>query len=145
MRPDRFLEVARALLAEGRAVRFRARGWSMAPELRDGDLLTIVPRPRRALRRGDVAFFTLGTRVLAHRVVGRDAAEALICRGDHWLCDPERVPEQAVLGLVVAVNGCDTPLPRPWRRPRWLGHAFSAASAGLRAGMLSLRYNLKRG
>jgi signal peptidase I len=52
-----FAELSVAILAMGKALRFRARGHSMHPLVRDGDLLLIQPISAGAIRRGDLVFF----------------------------------------------------------------------------------------
>jgi hypothetical protein len=111
MKPDRFADLCHGLLASGMAVRFRVRGSSMRPAIRDGDLLTVEPISRRVAR-GEVVVFVSGTRIVAHRVLDEDTAGQLICRGDYWPCKPEAVPRAAVLGTVVGVGSRGAP---PWR------------------------------
>lgn len=88
----------RALRRTGR-VRFRARGGSMRPSLRDGDVVSVVRADPDAIAIGDVVCFVPEPgRLSLHRVIGRDAG-CLVTKGDalDWA---ERVPARRVLGKV---------------------------------------------
>lgn len=108
---EALLELMRAVLARSVPFRFRARGWSMDPFIRDGDVITISPLRGVLPRVGEVvAFAWSGTpSVVVHRVVGRRGTGSLI-RGDGV---PEYadgiIPPQNVLGRVTRVerNGHD--------------------------------------
>ncbi len=101
---DEFAELSAEMLGRGNRIRFRAHGRSMAPLIRDGDVLTVEPARLADLRVGDVALHRLGSQVVAHRVVGRrveDGQPVLRTRGDAALSAADRVPEGDVLGRVV--------------------------------------------
>ncbi len=115
-----FTDLCASLLAEGRAVRFRASGASMAPAVCEGDLLTVVARPAAALQPGDIALYRAGRGVVAHRVVSQ-VPGGVLCRGDAPSCVPEQVGEADVLGLVIAVH-----------RPRWRRWAARCRRIGAR-------------
>ena len=90
------------LLRTGR-VRFRARGLSMRPFLRDGDVVSVVRADPDHLGVGDVVCYESEPgRVALHRVVDRDA-DHLVAKGDAlaWV---ERVPPERVLGRLAAVE-----------------------------------------
>jgi hypothetical protein len=74
------LALAAELLEAGREVVLRARGASMAPLIRDGDVLTLA-RCVRAPRPGDLVAANSCGRLLVHRVV-RARAGRLLLRGD---------------------------------------------------------------
>ncbi len=105
---DRFATLASELLSAGHGLRFRARGCSMRPWIRDGDLVTVVPCPRRCIRRGEVILSCNdGGRVLVHRVVRVDQAGGrLVCitRGDALISADAPLREEQVWGRVVAVE-----------------------------------------
>jgi phage repressor protein C with HTH and peptisase S24 domain len=77
-------ELLTAVLAKGKAFRFRARGWSMSPFVRDGDVITVSPlRGRRPETGAIVAFVHPGTgRVAVHRIVDAGPGGYLV-RGDN--------------------------------------------------------------
>ena len=65
-----FTELLTAVLARGSLFRFQARGFSMSPFIRDGDVLTLAPAPDR-LRIGDVVAFInpCNQQLSVHRLV----------------------------------------------------------------------------
>ena len=98
------VDLMRAVLARGRAFRFRARGWSMSPFIRDGDVITVArlqPRPGsanvppgssspaehapsgRACGIGQIVAFAspVSQRLVVHRIVGRRESSFLV-QGD---------------------------------------------------------------
>lgn len=91
------------LLARGHAVEFRARGDSMYPAIRAGDLLHVEPLSRRGLRRGDVILTAASRGLTAHRLVGV-AGDCVLTRGDNASAhDPPLVPSR-ILGRVTRLE-----------------------------------------
>jgi signal peptidase I len=120
---DAFVELAGEILRQGGSFQFRAHGSSMAPFVRDGDLLTVEPAGAAALEIGDVALYrTRQGRIVAHRLVGRamQGGELLLeTRGDARLASDRPAPRDCVLGRVVRVRRGDRVyrLDRgPWRQ-----------------------------
>ncbi len=103
-----FGELTKEVLSRGGSFCFRARGFSMVPFIRDGEILTIEPVKASALDMGDIAFYrAIGDRLVAHRVVGRevlDGREILTMRGDTPSGSYDRVLAEQVLGRVVGVH-----------------------------------------
>mgnify|MGYP002390742108 FL=1 len=91
------LELMREVLARGLPFRFCARGWSMAPFIRNGDVITVAPLQGTLPGIGRVvAFVRPGTQTLVvHRVVGRRRA-AILIQGDNITTQPD--------GLISALN-----------------------------------------
>lgn len=92
----------KAVLARGVPFRFCARGWSMTPFIRDGDVITIEPLTGTIPRIGDVVAFTRGEdgKLVVHRVVDRNRV-ALRIQGDSTPgCPDGIVPFEDVLGRV---------------------------------------------
>jgi len=118
--------LARAVLRAGHRLRFRARGLSMRPQVSDGAILEVEPRPFSALRGGDVALYVVfgdragEPRLVAHRVVGR-APAGWRARGDS-AGRVDLVTETCHLGVVTArlepsaAGLVRVPLDVPWRR-----------------------------
>ena len=106
-----FADLAAQILRQGGSFQFRARGSSMTPFIRDGDLLTIAPVDAADLQIGDVALYrTRRDRVVAHRVVGRamEGGEPLLeTRGDARLDSDSPVPADDVLGRAVRLRRGD--------------------------------------
>jgi hypothetical protein len=97
----RFQEILYAVLSKGVPVRFQACGFSMHPYIRDLDVVTVSPLPRRSLRVGDVIAFRkscCGSLVL-HRIQ-RMGPEGLLVRGDNLLAPDGLVSLHDVIGLV---------------------------------------------
>ncbi len=106
------VELMRAILGKGRPFRFCARGWSMSPFVRDGDLITVAPLPPRGRTRagvydlGEIVAFVSPSngRLVVHRIVGRHESRFLI-QGDNL---PNRavatVERDGILGRIVQVE-----------------------------------------
>jgi hypothetical protein len=103
---DEFAQLSAELLGRGNRIRFRAHGRSMAPLVRDGDVLTVEPARLGDLRVGDIALHRIGEgQLVAHRVVARRVADgrpAVATRGDAVRGSPDLAREGDVLGRVVA-------------------------------------------
>jgi signal peptidase I len=100
--PEAWLqEILDAVLSRGAPVRFQARGFSMYPLIRNLDVVTVSPLPRRSLRAGDVIAFRQpanGALVL-HRIL-RVEHDGFLVRGDNLPAPDGLVPAAAVIGLV---------------------------------------------
>ena len=101
-------ELVSGLLSTGASVQLEARGGSMSPWIRDGDVVTIAPiaaPPREALRRGDVvAFCHPGSDGLViHRLLLR-TADGWITRGDRCSAADGAVPNANLLGPVTGAT-----------------------------------------
>jgi hypothetical protein len=98
----------------------------MRPAIRDGDVVTVVPRGGRPLRTGDIVAFvhpeTGGVRV--HRIVGIEAGR-IVLKGDNALAADPAVGREAILGRVAALErgGRRRPL-----GPGWLAAARARLS-----------------
>ena len=109
--PEEFTELSTEILGQGRTLRFKARGFSMWPFVRDGDTLTVQSAQADALRVGDIAFYIGdGDSPVAHRVIARQIADGqlvLRTRGDALSGAAELVRPEAVLGRVVSIERGD--------------------------------------
>ena len=105
------VELMRAVLARGVPFRFCARGWSMAPFIRDGDVITVSPFRHAQPGAGEVvAFVRPGAgKLVVHRVVARRGTASFI-QGDSA---PDHmdgiIPPENLLGRVTRIerNGHD--------------------------------------
>ena len=100
------LELMQAVLAKGASFRFRARGWSMMPIIRDGDVITVAPQAQPLPGIGDVVAFVRPSsgHLVVHRVVAREEAAVWI-QGDSAADQPdELVPLGNLLGRVVRIE-----------------------------------------
>jgi hypothetical protein len=94
-----------AVLKKGRPFRFEARGESMHPAIRHGDVVTVAPLAGRPPAVGDVVAIvhpaTGGVRV--HRVVSA-GGERYVLKGDNALGADPPVGPDAILGRVVGLE-----------------------------------------
>ena len=82
-----FVELIRAVLDRGVPFRFKAKGLSMHPFIRHGDVITITPLSENLPRYGDVVAFVRPRTfaLVVHRVVGKRDGAFLI-KGDNVAC-----------------------------------------------------------
>lgn len=109
-------------LRAGRPVTVRARGASMRPSLRDGDVITLTPRVHP--RRGDVACAVRAGSLRLHRVVATEG-ERVLLRGDALLTDDGWFEPTEVYGVVRDIRRGGKPVAALFFRgalPAVLGH-----------------------
>jgi hypothetical protein len=103
-----FAALATEILRGGDTLRFRARGGSMWPAIRDGDCAEVRAAGAVSIRRGDVVLVRTGSgRLLVHRVrwIGRAGDEVILrTQGDALPGADPPVRAAQVLGRVVAVE-----------------------------------------
>jgi signal peptidase I len=103
-----FAELAVALLQAGKALRFHARGTSMNPLVRDGDVLLVWPVDARSVRVGDIILGSSAPgQVVVHRVVRRLSAStghSFVLQGDQAAQPDGLVAEALVYGKLVAIE-----------------------------------------
>jgi signal peptidase I len=128
-----FAGVVSEVLSRGHSVRFRAKGASMHPAIRDGEIVTVAPVQPAEIRRGDVILYRFRGGVIAHRVasIGRGTAGTLVfvVRGDAFHGCDEPVDESALLGRVVTAERGGRALDPSAFRARAVA-AFRSAVAG---------------
>ncbi len=93
------------VLAKGAAFRFRARGASMNPFIRDGDVVTLSPWEGDFLSSGDVVAFCHPEtgRLVIHRIV-RKKSQGFLLRGDSCLKSDGLVQASGIFGRVTKVE-----------------------------------------
>ena len=98
-----FEEVIRALLQQGLSARFQARGASMSPAIRDGEVVEVTPVIVSKLRKDDIVLAKSNDGFRLHRIVHADhSRDIFLTRGD---CGHENDPAlkgSQVLGLARA-------------------------------------------
>lgn len=120
--PAAFAELGSEILRAGSALRFRAHGSSMAPLVRDRDVLLIRPAEPCSVRLGDVVLCSSEPgRVVVHRVVRRVAAPhgtRFTVQGDAVLWPDGTIPAAQIHGRVTAIEraGIKIDLDRPAMR-----------------------------
>jgi len=99
------VQLLRALLGKGSPARFRARGFSMSPFIKNEDVVTLSPLQGASPSVGDVIAFVLqGTdKLCVHRVVGRKG-DYYVSKGDNSSEADESVPKEKILGFVTRVE-----------------------------------------
>lgn len=141
-----FAALAAELLGAGRAIRFSARGSSMSPFIRDGDIVTVRPARAADLRPGSVALFVRPDgEVMLHRVLGLDQRAnppVIIARGDARTGPCDTFVPDGLLGQAASARRgartirLDPPLARwlglLWARTQPLGATLMAAARGMR-------------
>lgn len=91
---------AEALARSGAAL-LRVRGGSMAPSLRDGDVVCVRARPPR---RGDLAVVRAGDRILCHRLLSVGRGHVTLLGESRATVERLAVPSEAqVIGRVDGV------------------------------------------
>jgi hypothetical protein len=95
----------RAVLAKGKPFRFEARGASMHPVIRDGDVVTVRPLGKARPAAGEVVAFVhpLTGGVLVHRIVDA-VGPGFALKGDNALGGDGVVAPDAVLGRVARIE-----------------------------------------
>lgn len=96
----------RAVLARNVPFRFRARGSSMYPFIRDGDRVTVSPVTDACFQPGDVVAFVDngGGRLVVHRIIAASSGVFLM-QGDNNPAPDGWIPLANVLGRVTLVEG----------------------------------------
>ena len=98
-----FEAFTRELLAGGSAIRFEARGASMSPAIRDGEIVHVRPAVPGDLSKGDLVLIKVEGRICLHRLVVADAKrDVFITRGDCGLQDDPAVSGEGILGVAEA-------------------------------------------
>lgn len=103
-----FTRLSSEILGEGHRLRFTAHGSSMAPFVRDGDVLTVLPVDDALLKLGEIVFYrSAGDSLIAHRIVGLELdgkVPMLRVRGDSSPGTEEFVSKDNILGLIESVE-----------------------------------------
>jgi hypothetical protein len=137
-------ELMSAVLAKGKAFRFRAKGSSMSPFVKDADVITVSPLGGREPRAGDIVAFLhpkTGT-IAVHRVV-RASPGLFLLRGDNSHDADGELPRDRILGVLTEVvrNG-QRVRGISGRRSRTI--ALLSRSGGLYRGLGLLRRLIRR-
>jgi hypothetical protein len=110
----RFRAMCDAILAGGSAIRFRARGLSMQPNILDGDVVLVAPVPFSELNSGEVVLTEAGEGWQLHRIVSVDRAKQQVTTRGDASCQPDSATGK-VLGRVIEIE-------RDGRRVPFSGH-----------------------
>jgi hypothetical protein len=101
-----FKELLIEVLHKGAAFRFRAKGFSMSPFIKDTDIITVAPLSGDKPRLGDVvAFLNTDTEELViHRVIGKRDNSHFFIMGDNLPTRRHLVTISQILGRVERVE-----------------------------------------
>jgi signal peptidase I len=128
-------ELASQVLRRGRCLRIKARGGSMTPFLRDGDVALVAPAEAEAIRVGDVICYeTAPGRLFLHRVVARQGAR-VVARGDA-LTSTAVISVRRVLGTVRAIERQGRTRRLDTRAARWRSRVVAFLSPALSRAVL---------
>ena len=94
------------VMKKGAAMRFQAKGFSMSPFIRDGDVLTLSPLKNHLPQIGDtVAFISPATEsLLIHRVIGKRGGPTFLLKGDNLPEGDGPVPLMNIVAHVLRVE-----------------------------------------
>jgi hypothetical protein len=135
-------ELAVDLLRRGSPLRIKARGGSMTPFVRDGDVALVTPTAGRGVGIGDVICYeTPPGKLVLHRVLDRDV-NRFVAKGDA-LTVVEIVDQARLLGKVVAVERRGTITRFDTRFARWRNRVIAVLSPFF-PPLLSLALRLRR-
>jgi hypothetical protein len=103
-----FETLARNILSSGKSIRFRARGCSMRPFIREGDILLARPIDSASVRVGEIILFGDGNGgMLAHRVIKkyqRADQTSYITSGDSNRSPDREITKDRIMGRIVALE-----------------------------------------
>src|SRR5437588_5104585 len=98
-----FEALSRELLNKGLSVRFEARGASMSPCIRDGEIVYVTPVIVSKLRKDDIVLTKANNGFRIHRlVIAEHAKDFFVTRGDCGQQDDPAVRGDEILGIAVA-------------------------------------------
>ena len=136
-----FEEIVRPMLAQGLIVRFQARGASMSPTIRDGEVVEVIPMVVSELRKNDIVLAKTECGFRLHRIVVVDPARDLfITRGDCGQENDPPIKSEQILGLARAK---EVRLGRNVVRARFRGVGGSLLRTVARLQYLSERASLR--
>ena len=98
-----FEEIVRELLEHGMNVRFQARGASMSPAIRDGEVVEITPVIVSKLRKDDIVLAKSNDGFRLHRIVDANhSMDTFVTKGDCGQENDQMLQGAQILGLARA-------------------------------------------
>ena len=99
------IDLIRDVLGQGSSINLIAKGFSMAPFIKDGDVLTLAPLSISAPAFGDVVAFksSKGNKLAIHRVI-KAHKDRYLMKGDSCSEPDGYIPKDDVLGLLSRIN-----------------------------------------
>ena len=103
-------DLLQAVMARGMPFRFRARGCSMHPFIKDGDVITVAPVSDHVPAVGDVVAFQRDSRhLVVHRIVAQ-RGDTYVIQGDSLRSADDRVTREQIIGRVVRAERKNKPV-----------------------------------
>jgi signal peptidase I len=100
---DDLILLLREVIGKGAVLRFQARGYSMSPFIKHGDIITVAPL-KNSIKTGDVvAFIGNGKKLIVHRIIGK-IKNSFVIKGDNLSEADGVIPENNILGYVRKVE-----------------------------------------
>ncbi len=103
LKREDFSSITQEVLSRGRVLRFRAKGGSMSPFIRNGDVVEVVPLKGK-INLGDIILYRSSYgNPLVHRVIQTNK-ESIVTKGDSVPSSDQPMLSRHVLGQVVSVE-----------------------------------------
>ena len=106
-----FTDLSKDILLKGGSVRFRAKGASMYPLIRDGEVILIEPADISRVRYADMLFcHDRDGKPVVHRVIKRckkDGKISIVTKGDHSSSSDGCIFPEEIIGRVSAIEKAD--------------------------------------
>lgn len=102
-----FINLSKDILSEGNLLRFRAKGWSMTPFIRDGDIVSVKPVSQKEIRIGDIVYYCREERAVLHRVIkktNQDGKLFFATKGDASVETDGPIEPANIMGKVIAIE-----------------------------------------
>jgi len=102
---EALVQIMQAVLLKGMPFRFQAKGISMAPFIKDKDIVTISSIKNDKPRFGDVTAFIRpeSGKLILHRIIGA-RENAFLIAGDNEPDTNEQIPKKMVLGKLTKLE-----------------------------------------
>ncbi len=108
LKGEDFAFITQKVLGREKILRFKAKGASMSPFIKDGDILEISPVNGGKIKVGDVIFYRVGEeRTAAHRVIKRiteNGKLVFLTKGDSNVGGGEEVHPEKIMGRVRTIE-----------------------------------------
>lgn len=103
-----FVELSKEILGKGSCLRFQAKGDSMRPFIKNGQIIQVRPAKIFEINSGDVIFCrSFNNRMIVHRVIRKQRRNdkiVLLTKGDSTSDFDEYVYPDSILGKVIAIE-----------------------------------------
>lgn len=121
--------LASELLKASYTIRFRAKGTSMHPMIRDGDVVFVAPLKEELIHKGDVVFFIVGDeRALLHRIVNigkNNQDQKYLIQGDSNIHPDGYISGANILGVMTTLERGEILIPADGFIYKYLGKLAS--------------------